>query len=172
MKRLLPVRTRPPWLVPSLVPSLSCTLLLALCLGGCGDAESIFTDGRIEKRCNDTVPVCSKRASCVLLDDQYLRDTFPGGKTFMIRTEEEQTRVVARFLLLKPRYPGTELVVRVHAASCGTFVEGATRDRDLFDYAGSDSIIEYELDVEGRGDHLVEIFSDMSSDFLFRFDGD
>lgn len=143
-----------------------------LACAGCGDAESIFTEGRIEKRCNDTVPVCNTKASCVLLEDQYLRDEFPGGKVFTLRTEEEQTRVVARFLLLEPRYPGTELLVRVHSASCGTFAEGTTKDRDLFEYAGGDSIIEYELDVEGRGDHLVEIFSDMSSDFLFRFDID
>lgn len=148
--------------------------LLAVALGttGCGDAESIFTDGRIEKRCNDTVPICNKKASCVLLDDQYLHDHFPGGKIFMIRTDEEQTRMFARFLLIEPRAPGTELLVRVHSTSCGSFAEGTTKDQDLFDYAGDDGLIEYELDVEGRGDHLVEIFSDMSSEFLFRFDID
>ena len=144
--------------------------LLAIAAGGCGDAESIFTEGRIEKRCNDSVPICNKKASCVLLDDQYLHDDFPGGKIFMIRTEDESTTMFARFLLIEPRAPGTELLVRVHSTSCGSFAEGSTRDQDLFDYAGDDGLIEYELEVEGRGDHLVEIFSDMSSEFLFRFD--
>ena len=137
---------------------------------GCGDAQSIFTEGRIEKRCNDSVPICNRKASCVLLDDQYLQDHFPGGKTFMIRTEQDDTTVFARFLLIEPRAPGTEILVRVYSTSCGSFAEGTTKDADLFDYAGDDGIIEYELDVEGRGDHLVEIFSDMSSEFLFRFD--
>ena len=146
--------------------------LSALALMACGDAESFFTDARIEKRCNDTVPICNTQASCVLLPDQYLRDDFPGGKVFIVQTQEDLTQLTARFLLVAPRATGTELVVRVHTDSCGNYEEGLTKDRDLLELAGSDSILDYELEVEGRGDHLVEIFSDMSSEFLFRFDHD
>ncbi|MDD9968376.1 MAG: hypothetical protein OXR73_19210 [Myxococcales bacterium] len=145
-------------------------LLVGLALAGCGDAESIFTEGRIEQRCNEAIPICNSQASCVLQDDQFLRDDFPGGKVFMIQTQSEETTVFARFLLLEPRASGTELFVRVHTDACGSYEEGRTTDRDLIEFAGDDSIIEYELFIEGRGDHLVEIFSDMSSDFLFRFD--
>ena len=144
--------------------------LLISAIGACGDAESIFTDGRIETRCNSAIPICDSQASCVLLEDQYLRDDFPGGKQFMVRTAAKKTRLTARFLLIEPRFTGTELMVRVHNDSCGAYEEGATRDKDLFDESGEDSIIEYQLDIVGEGDHLVEIFSDMSSEFLFRFD--
>ena len=40
----------------------------------------------------------------------------------------------------------------------------------LFDLAGDDGIIEAHLDVEGRGDHLVEFFSDMTARFLLVID--
>lgn len=157
---------------PGIYRPLSGAALCLSVLSGCGDAESFFTDGRIEQRCNEAIPICNAQASCVLQDDQFLRDDFPGGKVFMVQTEAEETELVARFLLVDPRASGTELFVRVHTTACGTFEEGRTKDRDLIDYAGDDGIIDYELTIKGRGDHLVEIFSDMSSNFLFRFDRD
>ena len=125
--------------------TLSSLLLWVVAAAGCADAESIFTDGRIESRCNSIVPICNTQASCVLQEDQYLRDDFPGGKTFIVHTEDEQNSLTARFLLVEPRFTGTELLVRVHNSDCGDYEEGSTRDRDLFDVAGEDSIIDYEL---------------------------
>ena len=134
---------------------------------GCADAEEIFTSGRIENRCNGSIPVCGFQASCILTTDQYLRGEFPGGQRLIVRTEIDQARLRARFLLTEQRYPGTELFARAFSTGCSEYDEEKTLGEDIFDVIGAEGIVEYELDVEGRGDHMVEIFSDMSAAFLF-----
>lgn len=135
-------------------------------LGGCLDDESVFTDGRLEDPCNGSIPVCDTQAACVLDTDEYYRSEFPGGARMIVRTESEDARIFVRFLLTDPIYPGTELLVQAYEPGCGEFDEEHPRDIDLFEFAGDDRIIEFELELPGRGDHLLEIFSDMSSQYL------
>jgi len=139
-------------------------------LVGCATSEEIFTRGRIENRCNGSIPVCDDLAACVLSQEQYLRGDFPGGQKLIVRTEDAKADLIPRFLLVDERYPGTEILVRAYDTGCGDYNEGHAEDVDLFELAGGDGIIEYRLTVNGLGDHLVEIFSDMSSEFLFRVD--
>lgn len=84
----------------------------------------------------------------------------------MVRTEDEQTRLVVRFLLTEPIFPGTELLVQINTPDCSDLNEEHPRDIDLFQLAGDDRTLEFQLDMEGRGDHLLEIFSDMSAAYL------
>lgn len=135
----------------------------------CFDAESIFTSGRIENRCDGAIPVCSEQAGCVLGTDQYLSGDFPGGQTVIVRTEVEKARLITRFLLVEPMFPGSFFYVHAYSG-CGEYDKGESRDRNLFDLAGDDGVLEYHLDVTGRGDHRVEFFSDMTSGFLFTVD--
>ncbi len=145
-------------------------LALIICaaplLGGCLSDESVFTQGRLEDPCNGSIPVCATQAACVIDDDEYVRSEFPGGNRLIVRTETEQATVVVRILLTEPIDPGTELLVQVFEPGCGDFDEDHPRDIDLFEFAGDDRVMEFELDMPGRGDHLLEVFSDMSSEYL------
>jgi hypothetical protein len=147
-----------------------CGIALGVALGGCADAEAEFTSGRIENRCSGAIPACGMRAGCVLGADQFLRGVFPGGFRVVFRTEGDETPLVTRILLTHERFTGTELQVRVFDTGCAEYDEVVYKDVDLFDLAGDDGLFEQELVVRGRGDHLVEVFSDMGSDFLFRID--
>ncbi|MEL6182080.1 MAG: hypothetical protein AAFS10_24175 [Myxococcota bacterium] len=133
---------------------------------GCIDDESIFTEGRIENLCNSNIPACNSQASCVLGGGDFYRGIFPGGVRALVRTEDEQTRLVVRFLLTEPIFPGTELLVQINTPDCSDLNEEHPRDIDLFQLAGDDRTLEFQLDMEGRGDHLLEIFSDMSAAYL------
>ena len=135
-------------------------------LFGCTTAEEIFTEGRIENRCNDSVPVCGFQAGCVLGTDQFFAGRFPGGQRVIARTETEFTRVVLRFLLVERIFPGTQIITRAYDTGCTDFDDRRHEDRDLFDLSGDEGILEFHLDVEGRGDHMLEVFSDMGSGFL------
>lgn len=140
---------------------------LSLCvLSGCTTAEGIFTEGRIENRCNDSVPVCGGQAGCVLGTDQFLEGRFPGGQQVIARTDSELTRIVLRFLLVDRVFAGTQIITRAYDTGCTDFDDQRHEDRDLFDLSGDEGILEFHLEVEGRGDHLVEVFSDMGSGFL------
>lgn len=133
---------------------------------GCRNAEDIFTDGRIENRCTDNIPVCSDAAGCVLTDRQFVRGSLPGGNIAIVRTNEEQSRLRVRFLLSNELFPGSEFRVRAFDTGCNRFAEGLNQaPPSLFEVAGDDKILQYDLDVTGRGDHMVEWFSDMTADF-------
>lgn len=147
-------------------------LLGLLLLNGCQSAEDAFTDGRIEQLCDRSVPVCNSQASCVLSTDQYLEGAFPGGLKIIVRTETDEATLIVRTLLTDPRFPGTEYQVAAYDTGCSVPEEVLIQDQDLFDLAGDDGVIEHHLQVTGRGDHLVELFSDMSASFLFRVDVD
>lgn len=137
---------------------------------GCATGEDIFTGSRLENLCNDALPVCGQRAGCVLTDDEYIRGRFPGGQQFIVRTPNDDSRLVIRLFLTEQVFPGTELLVRAANTGCDGFDENLQRDVDFFELAGDSQTLERELEVTGRGDHLVEVFSDMASGFLITVD--
>lgn len=141
-------------------------LLCALAATSCVRQEEVFTEGRVETTCGDAIPVCDTRAACVLDDNVYVDGAFPGGLQSIVRTESGDNRIVVRFLLEEMTSPGSELLVRAHSPGCGTFNERHLQDVDLFERAGDDRILQYELELEGDGDHLLEIFSDMGAEYL------
>jgi len=142
--------------------------LLAGCgllVGSCVDQEDTFTQGRIETTCGNAIPVCDTRAACVVGDDSFVTGAFPGGLKTIVRTDDEDNRLLVRFLLDDLTSPGTELLVRASEPGCGAFDERQLQDVDLFDRAGNDRILAFELELDGAGDHLLEIFSDMAADY-------
>ena len=146
---------------------LACLLAcLPLTLCGCLDDESTFTQGRLEDPCNGSIPICRTQAACVLEQDEYFRGTFPGGVRKIVRNDTDKTTLVVRILLTEPLFPGTELLIQAYSPGCGQFKEAHVQDIDLFNFAGDDRTMEFQLDLEGQGDHLLEIFSDMSSDYI------
>lgn len=143
-------------------------LWFGLLLGfGCQSAEDAFIGRRIENLCNASVPACGRQASCVLAPDEFIAGQFPGGKNIVVRTETEQTRLVVRTLISDATYPGTEFYIRAFDVGCSSFDEARETEANLFDLAGDDGVIEYALDVEGKGDHRLEFFSDLAAGFHF-----
>ena len=132
----------------------------------CLSDEALFTQNRLEDPCNSSIPICSTQAACVLEEDEFYEGAFPGGARFIIRTQTEEASIIVRFLLTEPLYPGTEILVQAHDIGCGDLDEAHPQDIDLFDLTGDDRILEFPLKVSGRGDHLLEIFSDMSSTYI------
>lgn len=144
-------------------------ILVLLATTGCVNDDRVFTQGRIQDLCNEAIPICGRSAACGLDDREFLKGRFPGGKRVIVRTEFEDQKLIARFLLDDLNFPGTEFVIQAFSPNCDSFDDVQHRNRDLFQLAGDDQILDFELDVSGRGDHLVEIFSDMTADFTMTF---
>lgn len=144
--------------------------LLVLPVLGCVDDTRLFTEGRIEDLCNEAIPICGSQAACTLDNNEFFNGEFPGGQRYIVRTEFEDQKMFARFLLDDLAFPGTEILVKAFTPDCGDFDQKHPRNVDLFDLAGDDRVLEFEIDLPGRGDHLVEVFSDMSATYYMTFD--
>lgn len=145
-----------------------CILTIAMCfIGGlsCQSRQEAFTQGRLETLCEASLPICKTRATCTLDDSSYISGIFPGSQSAVIYTPHPKTNIKVLLLLDKQIYPGTELMVRVYQIGCVEVKEEKWVDVDLFEQAGDDQIIELDFEVEGRGDHLLEIFSDATASY-------
>lgn len=151
---------------------LAIVVVTLLVMGGCASEEDIFAGARIENLCNDALPVCGQRAGCVLIGSEYIRARFPGGQRFIVRTPTANSHLIVRILLVDQVFPGTELLVRAGNTGCDGFDEILQQDVNLFDVAGDSQVLEKELEVVGRGDHLVEVFSDMATGYLLTVEVD
>ena len=132
---------------------------------GCVREDQVFTEGRLRTTCNGAIPVCDSRGACILGDDQYIDGSFPGGKKVIVRTGTDDNTLLVRFLLREMLSPGTEILVRAHEPACSNFDERHIDEADLFERAGDDRILEFELALPGKGDHMIEIFSDMAAEY-------
>jgi hypothetical protein len=150
--------------------ALSAKVVLALLVGpglsGCLDDERSFTQGRLETLCEDTIPVCGTFARCTLGEDEYVEASFPGGLNTIVRSDFDRAEAVVRVLLTTPTFAGSEIQVRLWSTACATFDELRLVDTDLFEIAAPTNVLEAQLEVDGRGDHLLEIFSDAASGYL------
>ncbi|MCA9547713.1 MAG: hypothetical protein KC613_25090 [Myxococcales bacterium] len=143
---------------------------LALAAAGCVDAEQAFTDGRLEDPCAGAVPVCQTRAACVLDPDEFVQGTFPGAQRLIVRTDVDRARVRVRLLFTEQVYPGTELQLDLWTPGCGDRERARLVDIDLFERAGADGILEFTLAAPGRGDHLLDVYSDLSARWTLTVD--
>ncbi len=145
-------------------------ILATLSLSACLSEEELFTQGRLEKYCRSAIPACAVQASCVLGDKDYLSGHFPGGARVIARSQPNDTSIKIRILLTEPLAPGTQLLIQVSSPGCDEITEERLEDIDLFALAGEDRILDLNVPLIGQGDHLVEVFSDMSSTWLMTFE--
>ena len=134
-------------------------------LSSCQSRQETFTQGRLESLCEASLPICKTRVTCTLDESSYISGIFPGAQSAVIYTPHPQTDIKVLLLLDEQVYPGTELMVRVYQVGCVEVKEEKWIDVDLFEQAGDDRIIELDFEVEGRGDHLIEIFSDATASY-------
>ena len=142
-------------------------LLFALFgLAGCVTDEDAFTSGRLQTLCNESTPICNVQASCTLDNSHYLEGSFPGGLRLLVRSERGGAQLILRMFFTEMIYPGAELLVQAYDPGCGDHKEEHLENIDPFELAGDDRVLQFELDLPVSGDHLLEIFSDMSAEFL------
>ena len=87
----------------------------------------------------------------MLQDDEFYSGHFPGGLRILIRTETGNNHLIVRVLLTEMLYPGTEMLVQAHTPDCSNLAEEHPINVDLFQVAGDDRTLEFELDLPGRG---------------------
>lgn len=136
-----------------------------LAASGCIDDARLFSQGRLEDPCNNAIPICNTQAGCTVHNESFYAGEFPGGLRFIVRSEAEDSTINVRFLLDNMIFPGTEMLVHVKTPDCGDFSEEHVQNRDLFELSGDDRVLDFILELPGRGDHLLEVFSDMSATY-------
>lgn len=141
-------------------------------LFGCLSQEEEFTEGRLETLCDGALPVCSLRAGCLLDSENFTRGRFPGSREVIVHAPVVESQLRVRLLFTEQVYPGTELLVQVHGPGCSTLEQVSLVDVDIFRRAGQDRILDFTLPLHEKGDHLLEVFSDMSAAWLLQVDVD
>ncbi|MCC6619845.1 MAG: hypothetical protein IT385_01240 [Deltaproteobacteria bacterium] len=144
--------------------------MTATAAAACESAEDNFVGARLERLCTQSIPICEVTASCILDDRSFVESTFPGGLRLLVPSEGDAATVEVRLYLVTQVAPGTELSVQANAPGCGEVDEVVLSDVDLFEAAGGDRTFSWRLALPRRGDHLVEVWSDMSARYLLTVD--
>lgn len=144
--------------------------LVMVSMGACVSSEDAFVGARLERLCTQSIPVCDVFASCVLDPNSFIEKRFPGGLRLIVRTDDDKSSMTLRLNMLTQESPGTEIAIEAWRADCNDVEVARISDKNLFQVAGKDRTFSWELELVGRGDHLVEVRSDMSADYLVTVD--
>jgi hypothetical protein len=143
--------------------------LVVSSLCSCKSAEEAFIDDRMLSLCDEAYWICDVAAGCVLEGDEYIEGIFPGVRRVVVDTEEEDVDIRVRLFFSKMEAPGTELLVQLYEPDCTINPDLGQVDLvdvDLFDEAGDDRILTFDLAAQQIGEHLLEIYSDSSVEYL------
>jgi hypothetical protein len=150
-----------------------CLPLIAALFWSCKSAEDAFIGDRLLSLCNEAYWICDVPAGCVLDEKHYVEGVFPGVRRVVVVTEKEDVDVQVRLFLSKMDAPGTELLVQLYEPDCTVnpdLGQAHLLDVDLFDKAGDDRTLLFDLNVVQIGEHLLEIYSDASMEYLLVID--
>lgn len=148
---------------------LASTLALGVLLSGCLTAEEEFIDDHLLDQCNDSYPSCNQPTGCILDKDHYVEGVFPGVRRVVVVSEEINTEFSVRIFLRTEKASGTELLVNLYETDCSINPDDGRvnlLDVDIFDEAGDDRMLVFDLNVFQKGEHLLEIYSDASAEYL------
>ncbi len=143
-------------------------LVLAV-LVSCRTAEEEFIGDRLLKICNDSYILCNFPTGCVLNGDHYVKGSFPGVRRVVVESDDRDAEFSVRLFLKNMKGSGTEMLVQLYEPDCTVNTENGRvhlEDVDIFDKAGDDRTLMFELGVEGEGEHVLEIYSDASTAYL------
>jgi len=144
-------------------------LLVSWSLCSCESPEDAFIGDRLLSLCNEAYWICDVPAGCVLEDHEYVEGIFPGTRRVVIVTEKEDVDVQVRLFFSKMEAPGTELLVQLYEPDCTVnpdLGQVDLLDVDLFEEAGDDRILAFDLTALQIGEHLLEIYSDSAVEYL------
>lgn len=142
--------------------------MLVLGLVGCGGGTpGNFTSGLDLDRCEDTFPVCTTTAGCVLTENDYIEGEFPGQRAIIVPAPAEAVIHIDIFFV-EQRAAGVDTDIRWHEPGCFDTYRWTSGGQDIFLDAGRDRVLTRSQQVFQDGDHLVEIFSDAIADYFIR----
>jgi len=143
--------------------------LVASSLCSCKSPAEAFIDDRMLSLCDEAYWICDFAAGCVLEGDEYVEGIFPGVRRVVVVTEKEDVDVRVRLFFNKMEAPGTELLVQLYEPDCTVNPDLGQVDLvdvDLFDEAGDDRVLTFDLAAQQTGEHLLELYSDSSVEYL------
>ena len=135
----------------------------------CQTEAEAFVDDRLMSICDEAYQICNLPAGCVLDRNHYIEGAFPGSRRFVVVTESRDVKIVVRIFFESQIAPGTQMLVRAYEPNCSvntTKAEMILENVDLFKRAGDDKMLDFELEVADVGEHLVEVSSDASAEYL------
>ncbi len=135
----------------------------------CRTGPEAFVDDRLLSVCDEAYQICSMPAGCVLDRNHYIEGAFPGSRRFVVTTESRDVKINVLIYFESQIAPGTQLLIRAYEPSCSVDsakAEVLMENVDIFKKAGDDRILDFELEVADVGEHLVELSSDASADYL------
>jgi hypothetical protein len=152
--------------------------IVMLCLTGafwalsCQTGAEAFVDDRLMSICDEAYQICDLPAGCVLDRNHYIEGAFPGSRRFVVVTESRDVKIVVRIFFESQVATGTQLIVRAYEPNCSVDTAKAQvimENVDIFKKAGDDRMLDFELAVADEGEHLIEINSDASAEYLIVF---
>jgi hypothetical protein len=143
--------------------------LVVAASSSCQSPEEAFIGDRLLSLCDEAYWICDVPAGCVLGNNQYVEGVFPGVRRVVVVTEKEDIDVQVRLFFRTMEAPGTELLVQLYEPDCTVnpdLGQAHLVDVDLFSKAGDDRILAFDLTALQIGEHLLEIYSDSSVEYL------
>jgi hypothetical protein len=151
------------------LPALTLITAVVLPTAGCEfGSEAAFRSGAELKTCEDAIPVCNTTAGCVMREeDSYIEGEFPGYRSFIVPTEGE---AYIRLLIYwrSQLGPGADTEIRWYEPACVESYRYESQGINIFDETDRDGIFTQEEQVFRAGDHLIEIRSDATGEYLIR----
>ena len=144
--------------------------LLALTSGCNFGSEAAFVGPRTLDTCDLEIPVCNTTAGCKLVEeDRFLEGEFPGQRSFIVPTEGEATIRVSLYWRTQLG-PGADTEIIWHEPACVDAFRFESQGADVFADSNKQGIFVQEQKVFREGEHLIEIRSDATAEYLLRTD--
>ena len=144
-------------------------LTVMLSMASCLTAEEEFVQDRLYSICDEAYWHCSLPTGCILDSDHYVDGQFPGVRRVVVETDRNDVDVQVRIFIGDALSGGTEMLVQLYEADCSldrNLGKKQLIDVDLIEKAGDDRVLTFNLHVMQEGEHLLEVYSDMTAKFL------
>jgi hypothetical protein len=138
---------------------------------GCGfGSEAAFFGPRLLDTCDLELPVCNTTAGCKLVEeDRYIEGSFPGQKSLIVPTAGEATIRVSIYWRTQLG-PGADTEIIWNEPACVDVTRYESQGADVFADSNAKGIFIQERKVFREGEHLIEIRSDATADYLLKTD--
>jgi hypothetical protein len=134
---------------------------------GCGVDEGDFIAGADYEPCMGNVPACNRTAGCILGETKYTQGHFPGMVSFVVTTPADTFVEVSLFFKTRT-HPGDDTEITWYEPGCSSSFRWESQGADLFAQAGSDRVFSKEHQLRQAGDHLIEIYSNATTNYFLR----
>ena len=138
-------------------------------VAGCGfGSEAAFAGTRLLDTCDLELPVCNTTAGCKLVEEErYIEGSFPGQRSLLVPTAGEATIRVSIYWRTQLG-PGADTEIIWHEPACVDATRYESQGADVFADSNEQGIFIQERKVFREGEHLIEVRSDATADYLLK----